>query len=132
MRTALKIKGDRAYLVSDSASTAGLEPGVYGESEIEEGGFTHMKGNMEQLAGAWHQLDRGVERLCELGWPLAAAWRQASAVPASIAGLQLPPIAEGALAEFALARYSGDGLELEQVVAAGEPVLDAPIHPRML
>ena len=132
LRTALKIKGDGAYLVSDSASTAGLEPGVYGESEIEEGGFTHMKGNREQLAGAWHQLDRGVERLCELGWPLAAAWRQASAVPAAIAGLQLPPIAEGELAEFALARYSGDGLELEQVVAAGEPVLDAPVHPRML
>ena len=53
-------------------------------------------------------------------------------MPAAIAGLQLPPIAEGALAEFALARYSGDGLELEQVVAAGESVLDAPVHPRML
>jgi len=132
LRTALKIKGDGAYLVSDSASTAGLEPGVYGGSEIEEGGFTHMTGNKEQLAGAWHQLDRGVERLCELGWSLEAAWRQASAVPAAIIGLELPRIEAGALAEFVLARWDGAELQLEQVVAAGEEILDGPVHPRML
>ena len=132
LRTALKIKGDGAYLVSDSASTAGLVPGVYGGSEIEEGGFTHMTGNKEQLAGAWHQLDRGVERLCELGWTLENAWRQASAVPAAIIGLELPRIAAGQLAEFVLARWDGAGLELQQVVAGGEEMLDGPVHPRML
>ena len=132
LRTALKVKGDGAYLVSDSASTAGLEPGVYGGSEIQEGGFTHMKGNQEQLAGAWHQLDRGVERLCELGWTLAAAWRQASVVPAAIIGLELPRIEAGALAEFVLARWDGKVLELQQVVAAGEQILDRPVHPREL
>ena len=132
LRTALKLKGDGAYLVSDSASTAGLEPGVYGGSEIQEGGFTHMKGNQEQLAGAWHQLDRGVERLCELGWTLSAAWRQASVVPAAIIGLELPRIEAGALAEFVLARWDGKALELQQVVAAGAQILDRPVHPREL
>jgi len=132
LRTALKVKGDGAYLVSDSASTAGLEPGVYGGSEIQEGGFTHMKGNQEQLAGAWHQLDRGVERLCELGWTLAAAWRQASVVPAAIIGLELPRIEAGALAEFVLAHWDGKALELQQVVAAGKQILDRPVHPREL
>ena len=132
LRTALKVKGDGAYLVSDSASTAGLEPGVYGGSEIQEGGFTHMKGNQEQLAGAWHQLDRGVERLCELGWTLAAAWRQASVVPAAIIGLELPRIEAGALAEFVLAHWDGKVLELQQVVAAGKQILDRPVHPREL
>jgi len=132
LRTALKIKGDGAYLVSDSASTAGLEPGIYGGSEIEVGGFTHMTGNKEQLAGAWHQLDRGVERLCELGWSLAASWRQASIVPAAVIGLELPRLEEGMLAEFVLARWDGEALQLEQVVAAGEEILDGPVHPRML
>ena len=132
LRTALKVKGDGAYLVSDSASTAGLAPGIYDDSEIEEGGFTHLKGNRELLAGAWHQLDRGVERLCELGWRLEDAWRQASAVPAAIIGLALPRIEVGALAEFVLARWDGQALELQQVVAGGEEILDGSIHPRML
>ena len=91
-----------------------------------------MKGNRELLAGAWHQLDRGVERLCELGWRLEDAWRQASAVPAAIIGLELPRIEVGALAEFALARWDGQALELQQVVAGGEEILDGPVHPRML
>ena len=37
----------------------------------------------------------------------------------------------GALAEFVLARWDGAELQLEQVVAAGEEILDGPVHPRM-
>ena len=39
---------------------------------------------------------------------------------------------EGMLAEFVLARWNGEALQLEQVVAAGEEILDGPVHPRML
>jgi N-acetylglucosamine-6-phosphate deacetylase len=130
MRAVLKVKGEGAYLVSDAASVAGLPPGCYDEVEIEEGGLTHISGNKEILAGAWHQLDRGVERLCELGWSLAAAWRQASVVPAQILGIELPRIEEGAAAEFVVARWAENKLLLEQVVSMGAEILSAPVHSR--
>ena len=53
-------------------------------------------------------------------------------MPAAIIGLELPRIEVGALAEFALARWDGQALELQQVVAGGEEILDGPVHPRKL
>lgn len=130
---AIRAKGrDRAYLVSDSASVAGLPPGHYGDAVIEEGGFTHIPDNKELLAGAWHQIDRGVERLCELGWSLAEAWKQASIIPASVMGLALPRLSEGERAEFVLVRWTEEGLFLEQVVSEGREVLTDAVHPRMV
>jgi N-acetylglucosamine-6-phosphate deacetylase len=129
---AIAAKGrDQAFLVSDSAHTAGLPPGRYQDREIEEGGLTHVLDNREILAGAWHQADRCVERMCELGWSLADAWRQQSVVPAAIAQLELPRIEAGEDAEFAISRWTEEGLRLEQVVFLGEELLREPVHPRM-
>ncbi len=130
LRAVLKVKGEGAYLVSDAASVSGMPPGCYDEVEIEEGGLTHVRGNQEILAGAWHQLDRGVERLCELGWSLAEAWRQASVVPAQIMEIELPRIEAGAAAEFVVAHWAKNTLLLEQVVSMGEEILSAPVHSR--
>jgi N-acetylglucosamine-6-phosphate deacetylase len=131
--TALKAKGQgKAFLVSDAASTSGLPPGVYGGVEVDPNGFTHPVGERELLAGAWHQVDRCVERLCELGWSLADAWRQASDVPAKVMGIPLPKIAAGEPAEFVQSRWTDNGLSLEQVVVMGEEILMEPVHPRMV
>lgn len=111
--TVFRAKGrDGAYLVSDASPNAGLPPGIYGEVEIEANGFCHVKGQ-EILAGAWHQLDRGVERLCEIGWSLPDAWAQASVIPAKLFGVEIPEIKTGQSAEFVCVRYdAGSGLDI--------------------
>ncbi len=112
IRAVANAKGPKGYyLVSDASSASGNPPGDYGDYVIEEDGCCHAK-DQEILAGAWHQLNRGVELLCELGWPLEAAWSQASLAPAEIMGLELPPIEPGRTAEFVVARYGAEGLTL--------------------
>jgi N-acetylglucosamine-6-phosphate deacetylase len=128
---AIAAKGrDSVYLVSDASGHSGMPPGDYGQFSIEPGGRCRMNGT-EFLAGAWFQADRCVERLCELGWPLADAWRQQSVIPARIFGLPLPTLAPGEPAEFVLSSWTPHGgLRLEQVVALGRELLVAPIDPR--
>lgn len=130
---AIAAKGrDKVFLVSDACEYAGMPPGDYGEVVIGEGCRCGMKGG-KLLAGAWHQADRCVERMCELGWPLADAWRQQSVIPAKIIGHRLPELAVGQPAEFVLASWSpGEGLRLEQVVSHGRELLTHPLGPRMI
>src|SRR5665213_172187 len=129
---------DSVFLVSDACGHSGMPPGVYEkrfwmpEFVIEEGGWCHLKGS-ELLAGAWCQADRCVERMCELGWSLADSWRQQSVIPARIIGLPLPKLSAGEPAEFVLASWSADeGLRLDQVVALGRELLNAPVRPRAI
>lgn len=82
------------------------------------------------LAGAWFQLDRGVEFLVRnVGLSLPEAWRLCSEVPARLSGLTLPTFDPGQEASFVLARMDDEGLLLEQCVHHGEPYLDRPIRP---
>jgi N-acetylglucosamine-6-phosphate deacetylase len=129
--TAIAAKGrDKVFLVSDASSNSGMPPGDYGKFRIEQNRRCCLNSS-ELLAGAWHQTDRCVERMCELGWSLADAWRPQSLIPASIIGHVLPDLAAGQSAKFALARWSRDGgLCLDQVVALGQDLLDEPMHPR--
>jgi len=120
---------DKVLLVSDASDHSGMPPGDYGDFVIDPDGRCHRK-DADVLAGAWFQADRGVETLCRLGWPLADAWRRQSEVPAGIFGIDLPTIEVGRPAEFVLARWLGDGLRIEQVVAMGAELLDAPLRPR--
>ena len=108
-----------------------MPPGDYGRFVIEENCRCHLK-DQELLAGAWHQVDRCVERLCELGWSLEDAWRQQSVVPAGIAGISLPEIKVGEPADFVIARWTEDSLQLEQVVSIGSELLDTPVNPQMV
>jgi N-acetylglucosamine-6-phosphate deacetylase len=128
---AIAAKGrEKVFLVSDASGHSGRPVGDYGNFVIEPGGRCRIK-NEEMLAGAWFQADRNVERMCELGWSLADAWRQQSVIPASIIGLELPRLAAGQEAEFVLARYDGKELRLEQVVDRGQELLTEPVTPRM-
>jgi dihydroorotase-like cyclic amidohydrolase len=71
--------------------------------------------------------------MCELGWSLVDAWRQQSVIPARIFGLTLPALTPGEPAEFVLASWQPQGgLRLEQVVALGRELLDAPVHPKTI
>jgi N-acetylglucosamine-6-phosphate deacetylase len=128
---AIAAKGrDKVYLVSDASWFSGMPAGDYGGFMIVESGVCRLKG---ALAGSWFQADRCVERMCELEWPLADAWRQQSVTPAKILGLPLPGLAAGEPAEFVLASWSPhEGLRLEQVVALGRELLDEPVRPKTI
>lgn len=131
LRTVFAVKGrDHVYPVSDASSHSGMPRGDYENFTIGADHVCRLK-DSPLLAGAWFQADRNVERLCELGWTLAEAWRQQSVVPASIIGLDLPRLEAGQPAEFVLASWSADtGLSLSQVVVMGRELLAASVHPR--
>jgi len=132
IRAAFVAKGkEKIYPVSDASGYSGMPPGDYEDFVIEDNGYCHLKGQ-ELLSGAWHQADRCVERLCELGWSLEDAWHQQSVIPARIIGIPLPEIKAGEPAEFVLARGNENGLELEQVVSMGDELLDTTINPQMV
>jgi len=131
LRTAFATKGNTgAYITSDASPFSGLPPGEYDNRAIvTPDGACRQKSQPELLAGAWFQLDRGVERLCQLGWTLPDAWRQASTIPASVLNIDLPDLVPGAPADFVLARFANDRLTLEQVVDQGVELLASPITP---
>jgi N-acetylglucosamine-6-phosphate deacetylase len=136
VRTALKCKTPKScFMVSDASGYAGCAPGRYERDggrtfDIEPGGFVHLV-DSECLMGAWYQLDRGVEFLVtELAMDFHDAWAQCSTIPADLAGITLPTIAEGEEASFVLARMAEGELVIEQSVHHGVPYLDVPITPR--
>jgi len=131
IRTAFAAKGrNGAYITSDASPFSGLPPGTYDNRAIVTAdGAIRLKDQPDLLAGAWFQLDRGVERLCQLGFSLPDAWRQASTIPASILNIDLPDLAPGAPADFVLARYANNQLTLEQVVDQGAELLSRPQTP---
>ncbi len=132
IRAVFAAKGkEKIFPVSDASGHSGMPPGDYGNFVIEENGCCHLKGQ-ELLAGAWHQADRCVERLCELGWSLEEAWRQQSIIPAEIIGIDLPEIKEGEPAEFVLTRWTENGLQLDQVLSMGDELLDTTVNPQMV
>lgn len=134
IQTAIKAKGrDNINVVSDCSSLAGKPPGDYGEDRstvtIREDGYLHMKGQ-EILAGAWFQIDRCVELLCQNGWTLAEAWRQCSIVPAKNFKIPMHTIKAGQPANFVVSNYSkGKGLVLEKILHNGQELPPLPIRP---
>lgn len=94
LKVVLKVKGEKAFLISDSTKFCGMEPGTYqspiGEEIIlEENGCLAMKHGKGLLAGAAKSLIQGVEYLVkEELLELSEAWRMASEIPMSFAGLK--------------------------------------------
>lgn len=132
IQAAIAAKGrDKVYLVSDASGHSGMPAGEYDGFVIEEDGYTHLPGK-EILAASWHQADRCVERLCQLGWRIEDAWRQQSEIPARIIGIDLPRLEPGQPAEFVLSSFEGGSLHLQQVVSMGRELLKEEIHPQMV
>lgn len=94
LKVVLKVKGEKAFLISDSTKFCGMEPGAYqspiGEEIIlEENGRLAMKHGKGLLAGAARSLIEGVEYLVkEELLELPEAWKMASKTPMSFAGLK--------------------------------------------
>lgn len=118
--------------LSDANPYAGCAPGSYSrlggvDCLIEPNGFIHVAGQ-DILAGAWHQLDRGVAFLVnEVGLPFEDAWRMCSTVPAERIGLDLPRLRPGDEATFVVAWLDDGQLHIDKTVFRGrEHVSDLP------
>jgi N-acetylglucosamine-6-phosphate deacetylase len=122
---AIKCKGlENCYPVSDASGYSGKPPGTYKRQfgdkfVIEEDGYMHMA-ESEILAGAWFQLNKGVEFLVkEIGLTFLDAWKQCSLVPAKIIGIDLPQIKAGEEASFVIATWENNALHIKQSVHNG-------------
>ena len=133
IETAFKVKGrDKINLVSDCSSLSGKPPGEYGDDGrvvVRKDGYLHMKGQ-EILAGAWFQLDKGVELLCDMGWSLPDAWKQCSTVSAKIFNIKVNSIKPGQPADFVVSQYDKKkGLKLQKILFKGKELPVLPVLP---
>lgn len=120
LKVVLKVKGEKAFLISDSTKFCGMEPGAYqspiGEEVIlEENGRLAMKYGKGLLSGAARNLIEGVEYLVKNELlELPEAWRMASEIPMSFAGLK----SKNDWLVFKL--ENGNSLKIDKVFKQGE------------
>jgi N-acetylglucosamine-6-phosphate deacetylase len=130
LKVILKVKGDRAMLVSDAVSFSGMPPGTYthhigGEVVLTPEGKLHMKEQPGLLAGsvklpAYHIAHLVRRGLCTL----EQAWDLASIVPSRFMGLPTQEgLRVGAQADLAIFDWDGQELQIRQSFKKGQPAL---------
>ncbi|KOY16006.1 N-acetylglucosamine-6-phosphate deacetylase [Paenibacillus xylanivorans] len=117
----LRMKRNRAILVSDAVSLSGMPPGSYhlhigGDVVLTAEGRLHLAGQPELLAGSAMMLPDQVGYLVEAGLTgLADAWDCASVHPARLLGLeQAAGLAIGAPADIVSFNMDGGKLSVLQ------------------
>ncbi|WP_413737325.1 N-acetylglucosamine-6-phosphate deacetylase [Sodalis sp. RH21] len=89
----MRVKRDRAFLVSDATSLAGMPPGRYhlhigGEVILSAGGRLSLANNPQLLAGSARSLLYGVNSLVRQGLATRGeAWDMASVRPSALLGM---------------------------------------------
>lgn len=89
----LRVKGEKAFLVSDTTALGGMPAGEYdapigGKVILTHEGRLHMEGNPLALAGSASSLFQGIRHLTDSGLAdFADAWDLASVRPAAYLGL---------------------------------------------
>lgn len=138
LKVMMKVKGDRAILVSDAVYLSGLEPGRYtthigGEVVLAPSGKLHLAGNANLLAGSAQMLLWGIQHMTRRGLSsLAEAWDMASIRPSRLMGLPTSSgFQPGAPADLILLE-SGDDSTLSLLAAfkEGQLVYDKGIKER--
>jgi N-acetylglucosamine-6-phosphate deacetylase len=130
MKVIMKVKGDRAMLVSDAVSLTGMPAGTYtmpvgGQVVLTPHGKLHLAANDQLLAGSAQTLLNGVEHLINSKLATRAqAWEMASTRPAGF--MRLPSaggLAEGAPADLVLFRQDNNSrIVIECTFKAGARV----------
>jgi glucosamine-6-phosphate deaminase len=93
LKTVIKVKGKKAFLISDSTLFSGMPPGEYrayigDEVVLEENGRLSLKHGKGLLAGASKNLKEGVENMINSGiTDLSLAWKMASEFPTKFLSL---------------------------------------------
>jgi len=129
LKVVMKVKGERAVLVSDAVSLAGMPPGTYsthvgGQVVLTSSGRLHLAENEKLLAGSARMLLNGIEVLTRRGLAhFADAWEMASTRPAKLMALPAAGgLTAGARADFVLFRRNSEGVQLECTYKDGECV----------
>ncbi len=132
LKVVLKVKGDRALLVSDAVALAGMPPGDYdtavgGKVTLTPEGKLHLAGNDRILAGSAQMLPWGISHLTRRGIAdLGTAWNMASIRPAAAMGWETAAgLAAGAPADLVLFRRlasEGDSIVIERTYKSGKLV----------
>jgi N-acetylglucosamine-6-phosphate deacetylase len=133
LKVAMRVKGERAMIVSDAVSLAGLPPGEYatpvgGKVVLTPAGRLHLAENERLLAGSAQMLPAGVTHLVRAGLAsFAEAWAMASTRPAGF--MKLPAragLAVGAPADLVLIDRAADGsIDVRATYKAGVEVFRA-------
>ena len=129
LKVVMRVKGDRAIVVSDAVALAGMPPGTYtmpvgGQVVLTPQGRLHLAANEKLLAGSAQMLLHNVRHLTSRGLTtLAEAWEMASVRPARLMGLpQAAGLAVGAPADLVLFRRDGERFGVERTYKGGELV----------
>ncbi|MCH6234581.1 6-phosphogluconolactonase [Cognataquiflexum rubidum] len=125
LKVVLKVKGEKAFLVSDATKFCGMPPGEYNthigdEVILSPNGKLSLKNGNGLLAGASKTLLEGMEYLIEKKLAdLSMAWKMASVIPAAYLGIGFQiPNTNTDLVFFKL-RDSGK-IKIHKVVKNGE------------
>ena len=129
LKVILRVKGERAILVSDAVALCGMpagdyEAGVGGRVVLTNEGRLHLAENEKLLAGSAQPLIHGVGHLIRRGLAtLGEAWDRASIGPARLIGLpQAGGLAAGARADLVVAAERGGRLRVIETYVAGRKV----------
>lgn len=129
LKVIMRVKGEKALLVSDAVTFGGLKPGEYtshigGNVVLTPEGKLHLAGNPNLLAGSAQPLKRGIEHLVKTSLcPLSEAWNMASLRPARLADLpNKDGLVKGAPADFVLFHWGKKGIQIRETVKHGECV----------
>ncbi|MFD2671395.1 N-acetylglucosamine-6-phosphate deacetylase [Marinicrinis sediminis] len=129
LKVIMKVKKERAILVSDAVSLCGLAPGRYqthvgGEVVLTACGRLHLAENPDLLAGSAQMLKWGIEHVTSKGLTtLDEAWDMASLHPARV--MKLPGmhgLAAGAAADAVWFVREETGIHIVQTMKSGQIV----------
>jgi N-acetylglucosamine-6-phosphate deacetylase len=130
LKVMMKVKGERAMLISDAVALAGMPPGTYttpvgGQVVLTPEGRIHLGEDEKLLAGSAQMLLKGIEHMVDVGLAtLPHAWDMASVRPASFMNLpQAAGLNPGAPADIVLVRATQHSqFSIDQTYKAGQLV----------
>ncbi len=135
IKVILKMKGQKAILVSDSVSLAGLPPGSYhtpvgGEVVLTDNGKLHLANKPNTLAGSAHTLVQAIAHLCNNSLSsLPDAINLASVNPANLLALpQQAGLTSGAPADLMLFYKRNNALQISATYKRGALVHQSDHH----
>lgn len=134
LKVALRVKGWRAFLVSDTVALAGMSPGqhetpVGGKVVLTADGRLHLAESPQLLAGSAMSLVGAVGRMVTAGIvSFAEAWGLASLRPAAYLGIPDVAFAVGRQANLVALRMTVNGPRVEATWLDGRQVYGVNQH----
>jgi glucosamine-6-phosphate deaminase len=127
LKVVLKVKGEKAFLVSDATKFCGMSPGEYqthiGDQVIlSPNGRLSLKNGNGLLAGASKTLFEGIEYLIgKKLTDLPQAWKMASIIPATFMGIDVQrPNSKGDYVFFKI--QDGNKITIHKVIKNGKVI----------